>query len=86
MQATQITAMEHDQAAVYLDSALLHIRVGLAKRSADVETAKCEFGHALHASIGQDVSRILSFGADSPAEGHPPSYAARINRSCGANS
>jgi chemotaxis protein methyltransferase CheR len=58
-------AMEHDQAASYLDSAFAmpHLHLGLvAKRSADVRTARRELGHALPLLAREDASRILLFG------------------------
>ena len=58
-------ALEHDRVAVYLDSAfemrLLHIGL-VAKHSADLETAKREFGSALELLAREDPSRILLFG------------------------
>lgn len=61
----QEAALEHDRAAVYLDSAFAmpHLHIGLvAKRSADVETAKREFGQALTLLDREDASKILLFG------------------------
>ena len=58
-------AVEHDQAATYLDSAFAmpHLHLGLvAKRSADAETAKRELGRALPLLDQEDASRILLFG------------------------
>ena len=58
-------AREHDQAATYLDSAfaLPHLHLGLlAKRTADMETARREFGRALPLLAREDASRILLFG------------------------
>ena len=58
-------AVEHDQAATYLDSAFAmpHLHLGLvAKRSADSETAKRELGRALPLLDQEDASRILLFG------------------------
>jgi chemotaxis protein methyltransferase CheR len=58
-------AIEHDHAAVYLDSvfAMPHLHIGLiAKRSADVETAKRELGQALTLLAREDASRMLLFG------------------------
>jgi chemotaxis protein methyltransferase CheR len=58
-------AMEHDQAAMYLDAAFAmpHLHLGLvAKRSADVETAKRELALALPLLAREDASRILLFG------------------------
>jgi chemotaxis protein methyltransferase CheR len=58
-------AMEHDQAASYLDAAFAmpHLHLGLvAKRSADIQTARRELGHALPLLAREDASRILLFG------------------------
>jgi chemotaxis protein methyltransferase CheR len=58
-------AVEHDQAATYLDSAFAmpHLHLGLvAKRSADAETARRELGRALALLDQEDASRILLFG------------------------
>jgi len=58
-------AVEHDQAATYLDSAFAmpHLHLGLvAKRSADAETARRELGLALPLLDQEDASRILLFG------------------------
>jgi chemotaxis protein methyltransferase CheR len=58
-------AVEHDQAATYLDSAFAmpHLHLGLvAKRSADAETARRELGRALPLLDREDASRILLFG------------------------
>jgi chemotaxis protein methyltransferase CheR len=58
-------AVAHDQAATYLDTAFAmpHVHLGmLAKRSADLETARCELGHALTLLAREDASRILLFG------------------------
>ncbi|HWJ34838.1 MAG TPA: CheR family methyltransferase [Steroidobacteraceae bacterium] len=58
-------AMEHDQAATYLDAAFAmpHLHLGLvAKRSADMETARRELGLALPLLAREDASRILLFG------------------------
>jgi len=61
----QVGAMQHDQTAAYLDSAFAmpHLHLGLvAKRSADVETARRELGRALPLLDREDASRILLFG------------------------
>jgi chemotaxis protein methyltransferase CheR len=58
-------AIEHDQAATYLDSAFAmpHLHLGLvAKRSADLQTARRELAHALPLLAREDASRILLFG------------------------
>jgi chemotaxis protein methyltransferase CheR len=61
----QVGAMQHDRTAAYLDSAFAmpHLHLGLvAKRSADVETARRELGRALPLLDREDASRILLFG------------------------
>jgi chemotaxis protein methyltransferase CheR len=61
----QASTVQHDQAAVYLDStfAMPHLHLGLvAKRAADVETARRELGRALPLLDREDGSRILLFG------------------------
>ena len=53
------------QPAVYLDPsfAMPHLHLGLvAKRSADVETARRELEQALTLLVREDASRILLFG------------------------
>jgi chemotaxis protein methyltransferase CheR len=58
-------AIQHDEAAVYLDSAFAmpHLHRGLvAKRSADVETAKRQLGQAVVLLAREDASRVLLFG------------------------
>jgi len=58
-------ALEHDQAAVYLDSAFAmpHLHIGLiAKRFAEMQTAKRELRLALALLDREDASRILLFG------------------------
>jgi chemotaxis protein methyltransferase CheR len=58
-------AVEHDQAATYLDSAFAMPRLHLglvAKRSADAETARRELGRALPLLDREDASKILLFG------------------------
>lgn len=58
-------AVQHDQAASYLDSefAMPHLHLGLiAKRSADVEKARKELERALSLLDREDASRILLFG------------------------
>jgi chemotaxis protein methyltransferase CheR len=81
-------AIEHDHAAVYLDSvfAMPHLHIGLiAKRSADVETAKRELGQALTLLAREDASRMLLFGGgfsrDALAE-----FCRTELRACGASS
>jgi chemotaxis protein methyltransferase CheR len=61
----QAGAIQHDQAAAYLDSAFAmpHLHLGLlARRSADMETARRELGRALPLLDREDASRILLFG------------------------
>jgi chemotaxis protein methyltransferase CheR len=58
-------AVQHDQAATYLDSsfAMPRLHLGLiAKRSKDVETARRELGRALPLLDREDASRVLLFG------------------------
>jgi len=58
-------AVRHDQASTYLDAefAMPHLHLGLiAKRSADVETARRELTRALPLLDREDISRILLFG------------------------
>jgi chemotaxis protein methyltransferase CheR len=58
-------AVQHDQAASYLDSqfAMPHLHLGLiAKRSGDLETARRELVRALPLLDREDASRILLFG------------------------
>lgn len=58
-------AVRHDQTAAYLDSAFAmpHVHLGLvAKRLADMETARQEFGRAIPLLGQEEASRILLFG------------------------
>lgn len=58
-------AVRHNQTAAYLDSAFAmpHVHLGLlAKRLADLETARREFGRAIPLLDREDASRILLFG------------------------
>ena len=58
-------AMEHDRAAIYLDDAFAmpHLHLGrMAKRSADLGTARRELEHAGTLLSREDPSRILLFG------------------------
>lgn len=58
-------AIEHDQAAVYLDPgfAMPHLHLGLlARRSGDAATARYELGQALVLLAREDTSRLLMFG------------------------
>jgi chemotaxis protein methyltransferase CheR len=81
-------ALEHDRAAVYIDSvfAMPHLHIGLvAKRSADVETAKREFGNALALLAREDASRILLFGGGFTRETLVEFCRAEL-RACGGSS
>lgn len=58
-------ALEHDRAAIYLDAAFAmpHLHLGrMAKRSADVATARHELEHACALLSREDPSRLLLFG------------------------
>lgn len=58
-------AIAHDEAAVYLDAAFAmpHLHRGLvAKRCADMETARRQLGQAVVLLEREDVSRVLLFG------------------------
>jgi chemotaxis protein methyltransferase CheR len=58
-------ALEHDQAATYLDVsfAMPHLHMGLlARRSGDAEQARVELERALLLLAREDASRILLFG------------------------
>jgi chemotaxis protein methyltransferase CheR len=58
-------AIEHDQAAIYLDAgfAMPHLHLGLmAKRSGDTATAQRDLGQALTLLTREDASRLLLFG------------------------
>lgn len=60
-----IGAIEHSQAASYLDAgfAMPHLHLGiLARRSGDAATAQRELGQALTLLAGEDASRLLLFG------------------------
>jgi chemotaxis protein methyltransferase CheR len=60
-----IGAIEHDQAAIYLDAgfAMPHLHLGImAKRSDDAATAQRELGQALILLAREDASRLLLFG------------------------
>lgn len=59
------TAMEHDQAAIYLDPgfAMPHLHLGLlAKRRGDAERARSAIAQALELFAREDSSRIVIFG------------------------
>jgi chemotaxis protein methyltransferase CheR len=58
-------AIEHDQAAIYLDAgfAMPHLHLGLmAKRAGDAVTAQRDLGQALILLTREDASRLLLFG------------------------
>ncbi|HEY4954889.1 MAG TPA: CheR family methyltransferase [Gemmatimonadaceae bacterium] len=58
-------AIEHGQAAIYLDAdfAMPHLHLGImAKRSGDAATAQRELGQALVLLAREDASRLLLFG------------------------
>jgi chemotaxis protein methyltransferase CheR len=58
-------ALDHDQAAIYLDScfAMPRLHLGLmARRAGDWEGARRELGHALPLLKREDASRLLLFG------------------------
>jgi chemotaxis protein methyltransferase CheR len=58
-------ALEHDQAAIYLDAefAMPHLHIGLlSRRSHDRDRARAELGRALSLLTREDASRILLFG------------------------
>jgi chemotaxis protein methyltransferase CheR len=58
-------AVEHDQAAIYLDAAFAMPRLHLglmARRAGDRETARTELSHALVLLKREDASRLLLFG------------------------
>jgi chemotaxis protein methyltransferase CheR len=59
------SAIEHGQAAIYLDPsfAMPHLHLGImARRSGDAATAQRELGQALILLAGEDASRLLLFG------------------------
>jgi chemotaxis protein methyltransferase CheR len=81
-------AIRHDQAAAYLDSAFAmpHLHLGLiAKRSADVETARRELGRALSLLDREDASRVLLFGGGFTREALVE-FCGRELRACGGGS
>jgi chemotaxis protein methyltransferase CheR len=60
-----IGAIEHDQAAIYLDAsfAMPHLHLGImAKRSGDAATAQRDLGQASILLAREDASRLLLFG------------------------
>jgi chemotaxis protein methyltransferase CheR len=80
-------AVEHDQAAVYLDSsfAMPHLHLGLvAKRSGDMETAQRELAQALTLLVREDASRILLFGGGFTREALSEFCRAEL-RACGGH-
>jgi len=81
-------AVEHDLAAVYLDSlfAMPHLHLGLmAKRSADVVSARRELGQALTLLVREDASRVLLFGGGFTREALSEFCRAEL-RACGGHS
>jgi chemotaxis protein methyltransferase CheR len=61
----RVAALEHDQAATYLDAgfAMPHFHLGLlARRAGDLGKARDELGRALGLLVREDSSRILLFG------------------------
>jgi len=84
----QAGAVQHDQTATYLDSAFAmpHLHLGLvAKRSADLETARRELGRALPLLDREDASRILLFGGGFTREALVEFCRAEL-RACGGTS
>ncbi len=78
-------AIQHDQVATYLDSefAMPRLHLGLiAKRSADMETARRELSRALLLLGREDASRILLFGGGFTREALMEFCRAQL-RSCG---
>jgi chemotaxis protein methyltransferase CheR len=81
-------AMQHDQSAAYLDAtfAMPHLHLGLvAKRSADVATARRELGQALPLLDREDASRVLFFGGGFTREALIEFCRAEL-RACGGSS
>lgn len=81
----QIGALEHDQAAIYLDPqfAMPRLHLGLAaKRRTDMETARREFSRALSLLAREDASRVLLFGGGFTREALVEFCRAELN-SCG---
>jgi chemotaxis protein methyltransferase CheR len=61
----RVAAIEHDQAATYLDAAFAmpHLHLGLlAKRAGDLGKARAALGRALDLLAREDASRVLLFG------------------------
>jgi chemotaxis protein methyltransferase CheR len=80
-------AIEHDEAAVYLDSAFAmpHLHRGLvAKRSADLETAIQQLGRAVELLAREDASRVLLFGGGFTREALTEFCRTEL-RACGGN-
>jgi chemotaxis protein methyltransferase CheR len=80
-------AIRHDEAAVYLDSAFAmpHLHRGLvAKRSADIETAKRQLGRAVVLLAREDASRVLLFGGGFTREALTEFCRSEL-RACGGN-
>jgi chemotaxis protein methyltransferase CheR len=81
-------AMEHDRAAIYLDGAFAmpHLHLGrMAKRSADLTTARRELEHAGTLLSREDPSRILLFGGGFSREALLAFSRAEL-RACGGSS
>lgn len=84
----QAGAVQHDQTAAYLDPAFAmpHLHLGLvAKRSADMETARRELGRALPLLDREDASRILLFGGGFTREALVEFCRAELRASGGAS-
>ena len=82
------SAMEHDHAAIYLDSAFAmpHLHLGrLAKRSVDLTTARRELEQAGMLLAREDPSRILLFGGGFSREALLEFSRAEL-RACGGSS
>jgi chemotaxis protein methyltransferase CheR len=80
-------AIQHDEAAVYLDSAFAmpHLHRGLvAKRYADLETAKRQLGRAVVLLAREDASRVLLFGGGFTREALSEFCRSEL-RACGGN-
>ncbi len=81
-------AMEHDRAAIYLDGtfAMPHLHLGrMAKRSAELGTARRELEHAGLLLSREDPSRILLFGGGFSREALLAFSRAEL-RACGGSS
>jgi len=78
-------AIEHDQAAIYLDPkfAMPHLHLGLmSRRAADTDTARKELGVTLTLLAREDASRILLFGGGFTREALTEFCSAEL-RACG---